>query len=131
MKYILLLLATLVITFASLSYSLYKSTVKAEAALVAARASLVLLESSLIKKEQECRITDEVIAEWQKEKDASAKEKDSDIQRIDKLPIKKPSEVKPNENSAVVDIDAKLPDDLRLLLQQSYNRDKGSASDDP
>lgn len=122
MKYLLVVLTSLCLIFGYLSYSFYSSKEKAESALKGALEANSSLESSLAKKEQECRINDELISEWNKEKNTLDKQKDSDIQKIDKLPAKKQSEVKPDEDGDVVNIDGKLPIELRGLLDETFSR---------
>lgn len=132
---VLLVLFSFSCLFGYLSYSFYGQKTKAKAELAQAVQINANLQNYLVKKEQECKIADSLVSEWQEEKDASDKQKDSDVQKIDSIPKKPTKAASPNvaqegKQNEEIDIDGKLPDALRLLLQQSYNRDKGGSSAD-
>ena len=125
MKYLLVVLASVCLLFGYLPYSFYSSKEKAESALKGALEANSSLESSLVKKEQECTITDEVITEWQKEKDASDKHKDSDIQKIDSIPKSRPISPKSGPVEAAnneIDIDSPLPESVKRVLDETFSR---------
>lgn len=120
--YLIVVSVISVLTLGYLSYNFYGQKIEAERALQSALATNMTLTNSLAKKDQECRINEELISEWSKEKDTLDEQKDSDIQKIDKLPDKKQSEVKPDEDGDVVNIDGKLPIELKRLLDETFNR---------
>lgn len=135
----LLVLFSFCSLFGYLSYKFYGQKTKAEAELAQAVQINANLQNSLVKKEQECKITDSLVSEWQKEKDASNKQKDSDIQKIDKLPSvasKKPDKATPQNvvqegKQNEINIDDKLPDSLISVLSDSCRKNGGTACANP
>lgn len=129
--------------FGYLSYSFYSDKAVAESQLDQAKGANKSLQESLDKKDTACLITDTIISEYQEEKQEIVKEKDRDLNAIDKmmtLPVLTENKQKRQENAkeqkgvegnSVINLDSKLPDDLVRLLSESCHRSKGSNCDNP
>jgi len=129
------LLATTLL-FGGLLYREIGKTAEAEQALATVIDANTSLQKSLDLKDSSCKIDDTISTERQEEKALSDKAKDSELSAIDNIPISIKTPLTPlptsqgiTNESNVVDIDGKLPESLRLLLSQSYNRAKGRVSD--
>jgi hypothetical protein len=129
--------------FGYLSYSFYSDKAVAETALDEAKGANKSLQESLDKKDEACLITDAIVSEYQEEKQEIVKEKDKDLNAIDKMmasPVPVENKQKRQENAkeqkgvednSVINLDSKLSDDLVRLLSQSCNRSKGSTCTNP
>ena len=126
--------------FGYLSYSFYSDKAVAETALDEAKGANKSLQESLDKKDEACLITDAIVSEYQEEKQEIVKEKDRDLNAIDKLPsmpVQVETKPKRQENAkeqiegAPVSLDAKLGDDIKRMLSQSCHSAKGSNCDSP
>ncbi|MNQ59020.1 hypothetical protein D3C85_732400 [compost metagenome] len=130
----LLVLFSFCCLFGYLSYKFYGQKTKAEVELAQAVQINANLQDSLVKKEQECKITDNLVSEWQKEKDDSNKQKDSDIQKIDSIPKKGPTSPKMGTDEKTtdeVDIDGRLPDSFISVLSDSCRKNGGTSCANP
>ena len=141
MKYVLMILATSVAASGLLSYSFYGSKVKAEAALVAAHASLVSLQSSIEKQEKACKIADSISVEFNQENKGIEQKKQDTLHKIDSIP--KRGTISPEkgltatpltnvdkEANETIDIDTELPESLVRLLNEAYNNSTGQGKSD-
>lgn len=129
--------------FGYLSYSFYSDKAVAESRLDAAVDANKGLQLSLEKKETACKITDIIVSEYQAEKQEIVKEKDRDLNAIDKMlsmAIPADSKQKRQENAKeqtdnkqtdVVSLDGGLPVDLVRLLSEHCLRAKGSPCSAP
>ena len=124
--------------FGYLSYSFYSDRVVAESQLDTAVDANKGLQQSLDKKDTACLAIDENVAGYIKEKQEIVKEKDRDLSAIDKmmaLPVPVENKQKRQENakeqSDIVSLDNRLPDDLVRLLSESCHRSKGSSCTNP
>ena len=113
--------------FGYVSYDLSEQKGMAVQALQEARDKLIEAEKSKETSIFSCEITDSILTEWQKDLQENQAKSDSTVTSINKLPSKPQKETK-DEVSDVVDIDGKLPDDLRRLLSEASNRDQGSSA---
>jgi len=127
-----------------LSYSFYSDKAVAEAQLDTAVDANKDLQLSLEKKETACKITDVIVSEYTKEKQEIVSETDAVLNAIDKMAsvsvveensskggLFSKEKENVNKQSNVVSLDAELPEPLRLLLQDSCNRSKGSECTHP
>ena len=130
--------------FGYLSYSFYSDKAVAESQLEVAIASNKFMAVSLERKEAACTLQDKIAAENQTEQLQIVEEKDADLNAIDKMASVSVVEEKApkgaenvNKTSivvqtqSVVPLDGVLPEPLRLLLQDSCNRSKGSECTHP
>jgi len=124
--------------FGYLSYSFYSDKAVAEAKLDTAVDANKGLQESLAKKDTACTLQDKIAAENQTEQQQIVEEKDADLNAIDKMASVSVVEEKApkgaenvNKQSNIVSLDAELPEPLRLLLQDSCNRSKGSECTHP
>lgn len=124
--------------FGYLSYSFYSDKAVAESQLLIAVKANKDLKESLDKRETACKITDTIVSEYTKEKQEIAGKTEADLNAIDKMAVvpavlQKTSNEAENVNkqSNIASLDAELPESLRLLLQDSCNRSKGSACTNP
>ncbi len=93
---------------------------------------------SLERKDKVCTLQDKIAAENQTEQQEIAGKTEADLNAIDKMVVvptvlQKTSNGAQNVNkqSNTVSLDAELPESLRLLLQDSCNRSKGSSCTNP
>ena len=124
--------------FGYLSYSFYSDKAVAESQLEVAIVSNKFMALSLERKDKVCTLQDNIAAENQAEQQEIVEEKDADLNAIDKMVSVSRVEEKAsngqqntNETSNIVSLDAVLPEPLRLLLQDSCNRSKGSTCTSP
>lgn len=125
--------------FGYLSYSFYSDKAVAESQLDTVVDANKGLQQSLDKKDKACLITDAIISEYQEEKQEIVKEKDRDLNAIDKimtLPVPVENKQKRQENAkeqkdTIVSLGNRLPDDLVRLLSESCHRSKGSTCTNP
>ena len=124
--------------FGYLSYSFYSDKAVAESQLEVAVVSNKFMALSLERKDKVCTLQDKIATENQTEQLQIVEEKDADLNAIDKMlsvSVVEENASKGAENvnktSNVVSLDAELPEPLRLLLQDSCNRSKGSACTNP
>lgn len=138
MRFLLGALAILVLLCSFLGYKTYDlSEEKATlgVALTSAQEALKASENAREKDKQSCSLTDLINAEYQEQKQERSDRKDKILDELNKLEAK-PSpkskqetsiNEKPNvslEPSEAVNIDAKLPDSLRMLLDKTCNPNK-------
>lgn len=130
--------------FGYLSYSFYGDKSKAEQSLVVALEANKSLESSMSKKEQACKITDQMNSEYQKEKAGIVGKKGQDLLDLSKM-MQSPSPEKKeknaakipvnngdvNEESNVASLDSRLPPNVVSLLSKSCQRVRGEACPHP
>lgn len=124
--------------FGYLSYSFYSDKDVAESQLEVAIVSNKFMALSLERKSAACTLQDRIASENQTEQQQIVEEKDADLNAIDKMVVvpavlQKTSNEAENVNkqSNIADLDAELPEPLRLLLQDSCNRSKGSECTHP
>ena len=124
--------------FGYLSYSFYSDKAVAESQLEVAVVSNKFMALSLERKDKVCTLQDKIAAENQTEQQEIAGKTDADLNAIDKMVVvptvlQKTSNGAQNVNkqSNIVSLDAELPEPLRLLLQDSCNRSKGSTCSNP
>ena len=130
--------------FGYLSYSFYSDKAVAESQLEVAIVSNKFMAVSLERKSVICTLQDKMAAENQTEQLQIVEEKDADLNAIDKMVsvsvveenasngaenVNKTSNVV--QTQSVVPLDGLLPDHLRVLLQDSCNRSKGSTCTNP
>lgn len=131
--------------FGYLSYSFYSDKAVAKEQLNVAVEANKSLTESLDNKELLCKASDTVTTQFQTEKQQIVKEKDGDLRDIDKLVdvlvlsknvvnVVKKDVTKPISSEGISDaqnnvtaLDDKLPESLRVLLQQSCERVRGEA----
>ena len=124
--------------FGYLSYSFYSDKAVAESQLEVVIVSNEFMALSLERKDKVCTLQDKIAAENQTEQQEIAGKTDAVLNAIDKMVVvptvlQKTSNGAENVNkqSNVVSVDAELPEPLRLLLQDSCNRSKGSECTHP
>lgn len=138
MKFLLGALAILVLLCSFLGYKTYDLN-EEKAALGATldnvKEALKASENAREKDNQSCSLTDLINTEYQEQKQERSDKKGKILDELNKLEAK-PSpkskqeasiNEKPNvslESSEAVNIDAKLPDDLRMLLDKACNPNK-------
>ena len=132
MKFLLGALAILVLFCSFLGYKTYDLSEKNATlgvALASAQEALKASENAREKDKQSCSLTDLINTEYQEQKQERSDKKDKILDELNKLEAK-PSpkskqETSINEKPNVsLDIDSKLPDDLRLLLDKACNPNK-------
>ena len=123
--------------FGYLSYSFYSDKAVAQSQLETVVEANKDLKESLDKKETACKITDDIISDYTKEKQEIVKETDGVLNDIDKLPsvpVQVESKPKRQENAKeqtdFANLDDRLPASLVRLLSEVCLRAKGSACDD-
>ena len=138
MKFLLGALAILVLLCSFLGYKMYDlSEEKATlgVALTSAQEALKASENAREKDKQSCSLTDLINTEYQEQKQERSDKKDKILDELNKLEAKSSPKLKqeasinekPNvslESSEAVNIDSKLPDDLRMLLDKACNPNK-------
>lgn len=136
--YVIAALLALVVVFGGLSWYLKGVADKNQAALKVAQDANSTLSISLDKKTQSCDITDKQLAEYQTQTNTIVVEKNSKLSAIDALPNKSTpvakttsTKVQQDETDVVVNLDAKLPQSLIDLLQQSSGAVQGSVTSHP
>jgi len=124
--------------FGYLSYSFYSDKAVAESQLEVAIVSNKFMALSLERKDKVCTLQDKIAAENQTEQQEIAGKTEAVLNAIDKMAVvptvlQKTSNEAENVNkqSNIVSLDAELPESLRLLLQDSCNRSKGSECTHP
>lgn len=132
MRFLLGALAILVLLCSFLGYKTYDlSEEKATlgVALTSAQEALEASENAREKDKQSCSLTDLINTDYQEQKQERSDKKDKILDELNKLeakPSPKPKqEASINEKPDVsLDIDSKLPDDLRMLLDKACNPNK-------
>lgn len=132
MKFLLGALAILILLCSFLGYKTYSlSEEKAtlSVALASAQEALKASENARDKDKQSCSLTDLINTEYQEQKQERSDKKDKILDELNKLEskpsLKSKQEASINEKPNVsLDIDSKLPDDLRLLLDKACNPNK-------
>lgn len=124
--------------FGYLSYSFYSDKTVAEGQLEVAVVSNKFMTLSLERKDKVCTLQDKIATENQTEQQEIVGETEADLNAIDKMiSVSVVEEKSPkgaenvNKQSNIANLDAELPESLRLLLQDSCNRSKGSACTHP
>lgn len=124
--------------FGYLSYSFYSDKAVAESQLEVAIVSNKFMTLSLERKSAACTLQDKIAAENQTEQQEIAGKTEADLNAIDKMVVvptvlQKTSNEAQNVNkqSNIASLDTELPESLRLLLQDSCNRSKGSKCTHP
>jgi len=130
--------------FGYLSYSFYSDKAVAESQLEVAIVSNKFMAVSLERKIAACTLQDKIAAENQTEQQEIVGKTEAVLNAIDKMVVvptvlqktsngglfsKEKENV--NKQSNIASLDAELPESLRLLLQDSCNRSKGSACTHP
>lgn len=138
MKFLLGTLAILTLLCSFLGYKTYDlSEEKATlgVALTSAQEALKASETAREKDKQSCSLTDLINTEYQEQKQERSDKKDKILDELNKLEAKSSPKLKQEasineqstkslEPSESVNIDAKLPDDLRVLLDKACNPNK-------
>lgn len=132
MKFLLGALAILTLLCSFLGYKTYdlsKDKATLSVALGSAQEALKASENAREKGKQSCSLTDLINTEYQEQKQERSAKKDKILDELNKLKAK-PS-TKPRQEASInekpnvsLDIDAKLPDDLRVLLNRACNPNK-------
>lgn len=124
--------------FGYLSYSFYSDKAVAESQLEVAIVSNKFMALSLERKDKVCTLQDKIAAENQTEQQEIVGKTEAVLNAIDKMASVSVVEVNAsngaqnvNKQSNITSLDAELPESLRLLLQDSCNRSKGSACTNP
>lgn len=124
--------------FGYLSYSFYSDKAVAESQLEVAVVSNKFMALSLEHKDKACTLQDKIAAENQTEQQEIAGKTDAVLNTIDKMASVSVVEENAsngaqnvNKQSNIASLDAELPEPLRLLLQDSCNRSKGSECTNP
>ena len=124
--------------FGYLSFSFYADRAVAESQLEVAIVSNKFMALSLERKDKVCTLQDKIAAENQTEQQEIVGKTEAVLNAIDKMASVSVVEqivVKGYENvnktSNIAGMDDVLPEPLRLLLQDSCNRSKGSACTHP
>ena len=124
--------------FGYLSYSFYSDKAVAESQLEVAVVSNKFMALSLERKDKVCTLQDKIAAENQTEQQEIVGKTEAVLNAIDKMVVvptvlQKTSNEAENVNkqSNITSLDAELPGPLRLLLQDSCNRSKGSKCTHP
>ena len=130
--------------FGYLSYSFYSDKAVAESQLEVAVVSNKFMALSLERKDKVCTLQDKIAAENQTEQQEIVGKTDAVLNAIDKMAsvsvveenasngsLFSKEKENVNKQSNVVSLDAELPEPLRLLLQDSCNRSKGSSCTNP
>ena len=134
------LIASLILNglFGYLSYSFYSDKAVAESQLEVAVVSNKFMAVSLERKDKACTLQDKIATENQIEQQEIAGKTDAVLNAIDKMASVSVVEENAsngaqnvNKQSNIASLDAELPESLRLLLQDSCNRSKGSACTAP
>ena len=136
--YLNVFLFCLVCLFGYLSYSFYSDKAVAESQLEVAVVSNKFMVLSLERKDKVCTLQDKIATENQTEQQEIAGKTDAVLNAIDKMVSVSVVEENAsngaqnvNKQSNIVSLDAELPEPLRLLLQDSCNRSKGSECTHP
>lgn len=132
MKFLLGALAILVLLCSFLGYKTYDLSEEngyLKVSIASAQEALKASENAREKDKQSCSLTDLINTEYQEQKQERSDKKDKILDELNKLEAKlspKPKqETSINEKPNVsLDIDSKLPDDLRLLLDKACNPNK-------
>lgn len=132
MKFLLGALAILTVLCSFLGYKTYdlseeKATLSV--ALTSTQEALKASENARERDKQSCSLTDLINTEYQEQRQEHSDKKDKILDELNKLeakPSPKPKqEASINEKPNVsLDIDSKLPDDLRMLLDKACNPNK-------
>ena len=124
--------------FGYLSYSFYSDKAVAESQLEVAVVSNKFMAVSLERKDKVCTLQDKIAAENQTEQQEIVGKTDAVLNAIDKMASVSVVEENAsngaqnvNKTSNVASLDAELPEPLRLLIQDSCNRSKGSECTHP
>ena len=124
--------------FGYLSYSFYSDKAVAESQLEVAVVSNKFMALSLERKDKVCTLQDKIAAENQTEQQEIVGKTEAVLNAIDKMASVSVVEENAsngaqnvNKQSNIVSLDAELPESLRLLLQDSCNRSKGSECTHP
>ncbi len=130
--------------FGYLSYSFYSDKAVAESQLEVAVVSNKFMAVSLERKDKVCTLQDKIAAENQTEQQEIVGKTDAVLNAIDKMAsvsvveenasngsLFSKEKENVNKQSNIASLDAELPESLRLLLQDSCNRSKGSKCTHP
>lgn len=130
--------------FGYLSYSFYSDKAVAESQLGVAIVSNEFMALSIERKDKACTLQDKIAAENQTEQQEIVGKTEAVLNAIDKMASVSVVEVNASngahnvnktsnvvQTQSVVPLDAELPESLRVLLQDSCNRSKGSACTNP
>lgn len=132
MKFLLGALAILVLLCSFLGYKTYDLSEEngyLKVSIASAQEALKASENARDKDKQSCSLTDLINTEYQEQKQERSDKKDKILDELNKLEskpsLKSKQEASINEKPNVsLDIDSKLPDDLRLLLDKACNPNK-------
>lgn len=134
MKFLLGALAILVLLCSFLGYKTYDLSEEKAAlgvALTSAQEALKASENAREKDKQSCSLTDLINTEYQEQKQERSDKKDKVLDELNKLETIPKKSAKPKQEASInekpnvsLDIDAKLPDDLRMLLDKACNPNK-------
>jgi len=114
--------------FGYVSYDLSEQKGMAVQALQEAQDRLLESEKSLKLQLKSCEISDSVTSEYQSDKQAQQDKVTTTISKVDSLPKKTTQQV---NQDAEIDIDSKLPADLKRVLSESCLPNEGDACDAP
>lgn len=130
--------------FGYLSYSFYSDKAVAESQLEVAIVSNKFMALSIERKDKVCTLQDKIATENQTEQQEIVGKTETVLHAIDKMAsvsvveenaskggLFSKEKENVNKTSNVISLDAELPESLRLLLQDSCNRSKGSACIQP
>lgn len=122
MKWIISISILLNCLFGYLSYRFYAEQEAAKVALISCQETNSYLGKTIEKKEQEATLRDSVISEYEVKQRKIQNNKCKIVKAISSLPSR--------TNNEEINIDSKLPVELKRLLQQSHSSVSGQASSD-
>lgn len=122
MKWVISISILLNCLFGYLSYKFYAEQEAAQVALISCQESNRSLGKTIEKQEQEAILRDSVISEYEAKQRQIQNNKCKIVKAIYSLPSK--------VNNEEINIDSKLPVELKRLLQQSHDSVSGQAGSD-
>lgn len=126
--YIIAALLTTTVLFGGLFWYSKGQADKYEAQVQVAQDANKTLDKSLMDKTASCDVTDKALAAYQVSSANIVDVKNKKVNAIDALPHKQAATKAQTDETDVVDIDWKLPESLRSLLQQSSSAVQGSVT---
>lgn len=122
MKWLVVVFFALSCFFGYLSYTFYEEKGVVQTALISCQESNRSLGKTIEKQEQEATLRDSVISEYESKQRQIQNNKCKIVKAISSLPSR--------TNNEEINIDSKLPVELKRLLQQSHDSVSGQAGSD-
>lgn len=128
--YLLFTSLSLNVLFGYLSYSFHSDKAVAEQLLTQCKEANQTLVKSAEKQEKVCDVTDTITTELINENIQKETKKQALLDKIDALPLVRPSPVvtKEKQDESYVDLDSKLSPDLVRLLDEAYRDSQGQST---